>query len=61
MCNATYTHNECPIRALYGMTPEEAWSGKKPSISYLRVFGCIAYAKVPDEKRSKLDGRASSV
>ena len=55
MCNAAYTHNRCPTRAVYGMTPNEAWSGKKPSISHLCVFGCIAYAKVPDEIRSKLD------
>ena len=51
VCNAPYTRNRCPTRVVYGMTPEEAWSGKKPRISHLRVFGCIAYAKVLDEKR----------
>ena len=56
-CNAAYTRNWCPTRVVYGMTPKEAWSGKKPSISHLREFGCIAYAKVPDEKRSKLDAK----
>ena len=57
VCNAAYTHNRCPTRVVYGMTPEEAWSGKKPSISHLHVLGCIAYAKVPDEKRFKLDAK----
>jgi len=37
------------------MTPEEKFIGKKPDVSHLKVFGCIAYVHVPDEKRSKLD------
>ena len=57
VCNAAYTRNRCPTRVVYGMTSKEARSGKKPSISHLRVFGCIAYAKVPVEKRSKLDAK----
>nr|GEV30509.1 putative RNA-directed DNA polymerase [Tanacetum cinerariifolium] len=36
---------------------EEAWSGKKPDVSHFRVFGCIAYALVPDQKRKKLDDK----
>ena len=36
----------------------EVWSGKKPSIRHLRVFGCEAYAHVPKEKRSKLENKA---
>lgn len=27
------------------MTPYEAWHGKKPAVSYLRTFGCLAYVK----------------
>jgi hypothetical protein len=41
--------------ALQRMTPEEAWSGRKPSVAHMRMFGCLAYAMVPDEKRGKLD------
>lgn len=55
---AVYTRNRCPSRALQGVTPEEAWSGKRPTISHMRVFGCVAYAKVPDERRTKLDAKA---
>jgi transposase InsO family protein len=50
---AAYTRNRCPTRAVKGMTPEEAWSGKRPHISHMRVFGCLAYAKVPDQTRCK--------
>ena len=57
--NAVYTRNRCPNKALVNVTPEEAWSGKRPCISHMRVFGCIAYAKVPDEKRTKLDAKGT--
>jgi hypothetical protein len=37
------------------MTPEKKFRCKKPNVSHLRVFGCITYMHVLDEKRSKLD------
>jgi hypothetical protein len=37
------------------MTPEEKFIGKKPDVSHLKVFGCIAYMHVLDKKRSKVD------
>ncbi|KAL2241052.1 UNVERIFIED_CONTAM: Retrovirus-related Pol polyprotein from transposon TNT 1-94 [Sesamum indicum] len=40
------------------MTPQEAWSGYKPSVSHLRVFGSIAYTHIPDVKRTKLDNKS---
>jgi hypothetical protein len=40
------------------MTLEEKFIGKKLNVLHLRVFGCIAYVHVPDEKRSKLDLKA---
>jgi hypothetical protein len=50
--------NRTPITAVHGMTPEEKFTGKKPDVSHLRVFGCIAYVHVLDEKKSKLDPKA---
>lgn len=41
------------------MTPMEAWSGEKPSVSHLRIFGCIGYAHIPAEKRTKLDDKST--
>ncbi|KAF5376039.1 hypothetical protein D9615_007780 [Tricholomella constricta] len=32
-----------------GKTPHEIREGRKPDVAYLRLFGCIAYAKVPKE------------
>lgn len=46
--------NRSPTFAVQNMTPEEVWSGKKPSVDYFKTFGCIAYAHIPNEKRKKL-------
>jgi len=43
---------------LQAVTPQEAWSGHKPSVTHLRVFGCVAYAKIPDARRTKLDDKS---
>ena len=56
MC-ATYVLNRCPTKALHSITPYEAWHGQKPSVAHLRVFGCLAYALVP-KQRKKLDDKA---
>ncbi|RDY10274.1 Copia protein, partial [Mucuna pruriens] len=39
-------------------TPQEAWSGVKPKVDHLRVFGSITYAHVPNQGRSKFDDRS---
>ncbi|TXG73664.1 hypothetical protein EZV62_002243 [Acer yangbiense] len=51
----------CPTKSVLDMTPEEAWSSYKPNVEALRVFGCVAYAHIPVEKRKKFDGMLSSV
>jgi transposase InsO family protein len=35
-------------------TPYEEWIGKKPSLSYLRRWGCLAKVNVPINKKRKL-------
>ena len=52
---AVHILNRCPTKALKGKTPAEAWSEIKPSVSNFIIFGCICYAHVPAEKRTKLD------
>ena len=37
------------------MTPFEAWTGEKPNVEHLRVFGCAAYAHVAKDDRKTLD------
>jgi hypothetical protein len=40
-----YILNRSLTKALNGMTPYEAWHGRKPTVSHLRVFGCLAFTK----------------
>jgi len=53
-----YIMNQTPIAAIHGMTLKEKFIGKKSNVSHLKVFGCIAYVHVFDEKKSKLNQKA---
>lgn len=57
---AVYLKNRCPTAALAGRTPEEVWTGSRPDLSHLHVFGCVAYALCPKQKRRKLDARSKA-
>jgi hypothetical protein len=35
------------------MTPEEAWSGKKPDLGHIQIIGSKAFAHIPHELRKK--------
>ena len=50
---AAHIHNVTPTHALENVTPEEAWSGNKPDISDLRVFGARAFMHIPESHRKK--------
>ena len=56
---AVYILNRAPTRAA-NKTPYELWTGKKPVLKHLRVWGCPAEARPyrPDER--KLDSRTVS-
>lgn len=55
---AAYIINRSPTKALDYKTPYEKWSGKKPNINNMRIFGCDAMVHVPKAKRQKLDSKA---
>ena len=58
LSTATYLHNRSPTNSVQGMTPYEVWTGQKPNVSQLRVFGCDAYPHTPKDERSKMDPKA---
>ena len=58
METACYFFNRLPSSALEDKTPHELWTGKKPYLSHLRVFGCDAYVHVQKEKRTKLGNKS---
>eukprot|EP00253_Pinus_taeda_P015604 PITA_15604 len=58
MDTACYLVNRSPSSVLDDKTPQEVWTGKKPSLSHVRVFRCDVYVHVPKEKRTKLDSKS---
>ncbi|KAK8448866.1 hypothetical protein SEVIR_7G116650v4 [Setaria viridis] len=45
MLTAVHILNRSPTKALDGMTPYEAWNGRKPAVAHLRIFGYLTYVK----------------
>jgi hypothetical protein len=60
VATVVYIMNRTPTMAIHGMTPKEKFIGKKPDVSHLRVFGCIAYVHDFNENRSKQDPKAEN-
>lgn len=54
----TYILNLSPTKRLEGLTPEEAWTGVKPNVKHLKIFGSVCYKHIPDQLRRKLDDKA---
>ena len=51
--------NRVPTKALKGVTPFEAWYGRKPDMSFLRTFGCIGHIKKTKSLLAKLEDRST--
>ncbi|KAJ9562187.1 LOW QUALITY PROTEIN: hypothetical protein OSB04_007347 [Centaurea solstitialis] len=57
LLTACYIHNRITSRVI-PTSPYELWEGRKPNLNHLKVWGCVAYYRTPDPKRSKLGARA---
>lgn len=51
---AVYLKNRTYTRKV-GMTPEEKFTGKKPDVKHLKIFGSLVYYLVDKQNRRKLD------
>ncbi|XP_073224742.1 uncharacterized protein [Cicer arietinum] len=58
VATAAYVLNMCPTKKLEKVTPEEVWSGFKPNLSHLRVFGSVAFQHIPGQLQKKLDDKS---
>ena len=56
---AAHILNRVPSKSV-PKTPYELWFGKKPSLNYLRVWGCPAEAKLFNPQQKKLDDKTVS-
>lgn len=53
---ACYIKNRV-IHSFVNDIPESIWTGNKPSVKHLKVYGCLAYAHITKQGRHKLDSR----
>jgi hypothetical protein len=51
---AAHILNKVPSKSV-PKTPYELWTGRKPTLNYLRVWGCAAEAKLFNPQLKKLD------
>ena len=59
--HSNYLRNRAPTRALQGITPYEAWTGKKPDVKHLWEFGCDVWVLNKSNNRSKLDPKSKKM
>ncbi|CAL2237292.1 unnamed protein product [Prunus armeniaca] len=52
---AVYLLNRCPTKALNKITPFEAYTGRKPGIAHLKIFGSPCHVLIPSALRHKLE------
>lgn len=52
---AVYIQNRRPHSILENIALEDTFTGIKPNLSHLRIFGCLVYIHMPKEKRTKLE------
>lgn len=60
VATAIFIINRIPCKGTESKTPEEVWTGEKPDLSSLKIFGCKAMVHVPSDRRKKLDAKSAS-
>jgi hypothetical protein len=55
---ANYLRNRCPSKSLNGKTPYEMWTGKKPNLKHLRIFGSKVFCLNRSPGKGKLTCRS---
>ena len=56
-----HVYNVTPIKHADYKTLKELWSGQKPNISHLRVFGCLAWVHILKKRRHKLQPKSRAM
>lgn len=56
-----YVLNRISTKALKNSTPYEMWTGRKPHLGRIRVFGCVSHMKIAKGHLKKLDDRSKKL
>lgn len=58
LATANYVRNRCPSRSINGEIPYTRWTGKKPSLIHMKIFGVKALMLDENTKKGKLESRS---
>ena len=58
MVCAAYLLNQFSLDRIEDITSKKAWSLRKPRVEHSKIFGCVPYAKVLEERRTKLENKS---
>lgn len=61
IATAAYVVNRSPTKSLEEMTPYEMWTGRKPVLSHMRIFGSESMVHIPKERRQKWDKKSEKM
>lgn len=50
-----------PTKTIDGKTPMEMWSGKKPNLSNMKIFGSEVTTQIPKDKRQNWDSKSKKL
>ncbi|WVY96775.1 hypothetical protein V8G54_028926 [Vigna mungo] len=56
-----YLLNKCPTKRIEGKVSLEVWTGAKPPVKHLRIFGSLTFTHVAHQKRTKLEDKSESM
>ena len=59
MNHSVYIKNRTPHSKLGLKSPFEIYTGKKPDLSKIRIFGCVAYQHIDESLRKKFENSAN--
>jgi hypothetical protein len=56
---AMHILNRVPSKSM-AKTPYELWTGRKPTVNYFHIWGCLTGARIFNPQQEKLDDRTTS-
>lgn len=56
-----YILNRSPSKADRTKTHFEAWHGRQPIVSQLKIFGCVAYSLISSQNRAMFDEKCKKL
>lgn len=58
---SVYIRNRSVVKGLNNETPYQVWTGQKPDISHLRIFGSKVMVHIPKQRRLKWDRKSKQL